>query len=262
MSALPPGTILQLMYLKERLGRVPPGTFVEIGPGSGEITALLLGLGWKGYSFDLEDTTVKLLQQRFSEEISRGDYQAINGNFLDRDLLPSGTSINLVISCMVIEHLESDDEAMFMKRSEECLAEGGMMIGIVPASPDHWGIEDDIAGHCRRYTRESLAGLASKTGWTFQHIASLTYPLSNMLLPVSNYLVNRSEKSKLQLSNLERTKQSGHRDVKYKTNFPSLFELLLNEVTMYPVYLIQKAFLNTSRALVLYFEARPDGGEH
>jgi len=42
MRTLPPGTILQLMYLKERLVNIKPGRFVEIGPGSGEISGLLL----------------------------------------------------------------------------------------------------------------------------------------------------------------------------------------------------------------------------
>ena len=50
MRALPPGTILQLMYLRERLRNIKPGRFIEIGPGSGEITRLLLELGWAGAS--------------------------------------------------------------------------------------------------------------------------------------------------------------------------------------------------------------------
>jgi hypothetical protein len=48
MNVLPPGTILQLMYLRERIGNIAPGRFVEIGPGSGEVSALLLELGWGG----------------------------------------------------------------------------------------------------------------------------------------------------------------------------------------------------------------------
>jgi len=48
MSALAPGTILQLMYLKERLVDVAPGRFIEVGPGTGEISNLLLKFGWGG----------------------------------------------------------------------------------------------------------------------------------------------------------------------------------------------------------------------
>ena len=128
------------------------------------------------------------------------------------------------------------------------------MIGMVPASPDHWGIEDDIAGHLRRYTRASVAALAASKGWSLRHIAGLTFPTSNLLLPLSNFLVNRSERSKLSLSALERTKQSGKRNVKFKTHFPPILGLFLNEFTMLPLHLIQKAFGKSERALVLYFE--------
>ncbi len=52
MSVLPPGTILQLMYLGERLRNIEPGRFIEIGPGSELVMNLLLELGW-GVSYDL-----------------------------------------------------------------------------------------------------------------------------------------------------------------------------------------------------------------
>jgi hypothetical protein len=37
------------------------------------------------------------------------------------------------------------------------LAEGGRAVIIVPGSPRHWGVEDVIAGHLRRYTATTLA---------------------------------------------------------------------------------------------------------
>ena len=85
----------------------------------------------------------------------------------------------------------------------------------------------------------------------------LTFPVSNLLLPVSNYLVNRAERSKLNLSLVDRTKQSGRRQVAFKTHFPSLLGVLLNRFTMFPAFLIQKLFSGSERALVLYFEASP-----
>ena len=47
-NGMPPGTILTLMYLNDRIKDAPPGKFVEIGPGSGEISKLLLMYGWTG----------------------------------------------------------------------------------------------------------------------------------------------------------------------------------------------------------------------
>ena len=162
-----------------------------------------------------------------------------------------------MISCMVMEHLEDDAQNAIMKMSADCLKKGGVMIGLVPSSPAHWGIEDDIAGHCRRYTRNSIETLVSVNGWKLLHIAGLTFPISNLLLPVSNFLVNKSEGSKLDLSPLDRTKQSGRRQVKFKTYFPAILGLLLNEFTLFPMYILQKLFVKSERALVLYFEAQP-----
>lgn len=132
------------------------------------------------------------------------------------------------------------------------------MIALVPSSPSHWGIEDDIAGHYRRYTKHSIETLTSVSGWKLLHIAGLTFPISNFLLPISNFLVNRSERSNLKLSTLDRTKLSGRRQVKFKTFFPSIFGLLLNKYTLSPMYILQKLFSKSEHALVLYFETQPN----
>jgi SAM-dependent methyltransferase len=248
------------MYLRERLRQLPPGRFIEIGPGSGEITRLLLERGWEGCSYDLESKTISSLRERFSKEIAEHRFTPINEDYLLSPSLHDDEKVDLVISCMVMEHLEDDMQFSFMKISKACLKKGGVMIGLVPASPAHWGIEDDVAGHCRRYTKDSLQKLVTGTGWELLHIAGLTFPLSNILLPVSNFLVNRSERQKLSMSTLERTKQSGRRSVRYKTHFPLLLGLLLNEYTLFPLYLLQKMFTNSQHALVLFFEARPGSG--
>lgn len=258
MAVLPPGTLLQLMYLRERLQHIKPGRFIEIGPGSGEITRLLLDLGWTGLSYDLEAVTVGRLQMRFARDIDQGRYSAVNADYLSPPRQPG--SADLVISCMVMEHLEDASESAFIQKSSEILSPDGLMIGLVPSSPAHWGIEDDIAGHCRRYTRTGIRELLEKNKWHIEHLAGLTFPVSNFLQPISNYLVCRSEKSKLNLSQLERTKQSGLRSIKFKTHFPSVFVLLLNRCTLWPWYQLQKVFADHESAMVLYFEAKPDSG--
>ena len=171
-----------------------------------------------------------------------------------------GERVDMVISCMVMEHMESDAETAYMQISKRWLNERGLMVGLVPASPAHWGIEDDIAGHCRRYTTDRLRTLSDANGWHLRHVAGLTFPISNLLLPVSNYLVDRTERSKMGLSAQERTRQSGRRNVKYKTRFPAMLRVILNRYTLYPLYLLQKVFSTSERALVLYFEANPISG--
>jgi len=254
-SVLPPGTLLQLMYLRERLTEIPAGRFVEIGPGSGEITQMLLDLGWAGQSCELDPVTIGRLQKRFASEIREGRYSTVNVDYLKFPKPPE--PVDLVISCMVMEHFDDSLESAFMRKSQEVLKDQGLMIGIVPGSPAHWGIEDDIAGHCRRYTRDTIRSLMASTGWSVRHIAGLTFPVSNFLLPVSNFLVTRNEKSKLKLTAIERTKASGRRNVSFKTHFPSLLGIFLNTHVMWPLHLLQKAFKNSESALVLYFESQP-----
>lgn len=256
MAVLPPGTLLQLMYLEERLRQLPPGRFVEVGPGSGEITRVLLERGWQGRSYDLEGRTITALRERFGEQIAERRFDALNEDFLAAQPGPAD-QVDLVISCMVMEHMDDDAESRFMRVAGRVLKPSGLMIGLVPGSPAHWGIEDDIAGHCRRYTQASVRTLALANRWSLMHIAGLTFPLSNALLPVSNFLVRRSESAKLGMSALERTKESGRRTVKFKTHFPSMLGLVLNRVTMTPVHLVQKLFSRSEKALVIYFEAKP-----
>jgi SAM-dependent methyltransferase len=254
MAILPPGTLLQLMYIKERLRSVKPGRFVEIGPGAGHASSLMLSLGWRGTAYDLEQSTVTALERRFANEIAVGRYSVVNGDWLkaDRD-----EQFDLVLSCMVMEHLDADGERAFVERARRSISADGRMVSIVPASPEHWGIEDEIAGHYRRYSADSAMILLGSAGWRVTHTAGLTFPISNLLFPLSNFLVRRSEGRKLSLSMVERTKQSGIRDVPMKTSFPSVFGLLLNERTMYPLHLIQKVFRRSKHAMVLYVEATP-----
>ena len=154
-------------------------------------------------------------------------------------------------------HLTTDEEASYFERCRTWLGEGGLAVLLVPASPADWGIEDEIAGHRRRYTRERLLARLSELAWAPRHIAGLTYPLSNVLLPASNRLVARAESRKRTLSLRERTRVSGVRGVPLKTDFPRIFGLLLNRVTLYPFHLLQRRNRANDKALVLYAECTP-----
>lgn len=193
---------------------------------------------------------------RFVNEIKQGQYRTVNANYLSQ--LQQIERADLIIHCMVMEHLDDVSELAFMKRCSEVLKFDGLMISLVPGSPRHWGIEDFIAGHYRRYTKNKIQSLMTNTGFRIEHLVGLTFPISNFLLPVSNFLVNRSERSKLSLPMMEWTKHSGRRNVKFKTHFPSLLGMILNPCVLWPLHLLQKLFKNSDRALVIYFEAKPN----
>jgi hypothetical protein len=46
-----------------------------------------------------------------------------------------------------------------------------------------------------------------------------------------------------------------------KTTFPSYLGLVLNERTMWPLHVLQKAFSRSPRALVRYVETSPQTGQ-
>jgi SAM-dependent methyltransferase len=251
---LAPGTILQRMYLRERLARLAPGRFVEVGAGQAHLSGLLLECGWTGIGYDLADDGLARAPRAVTDAMRTGHYQFRRQDWLDAE--PAG-GVDLVVSAMVLEHLDEAQELGYFKKAESELAPGGLAILLVPASPAHWGIEDEIAGHHRRYTRAHLEETLRRTGWTLRHAAGLTYPLSNLLLPLSNRLVGQAEGHRTSLSRSDRTRQSGHRDVAFKTRFPRALGLLLNEWTLYPFHLWQKAAHRHPSALVLYAECAP-----
>src|ERR1700733_589228 len=110
----PPGTILQFMYLKERLARLAPGRFVEIGCGQGYISKILLDLGWHGVGYDLNADSLQHAGSLNAQAIADGRYCLKHENWLTDDS-PAEKS-DLVISSLVLEHMDDNDEAAYIRR--------------------------------------------------------------------------------------------------------------------------------------------------
>jgi hypothetical protein len=67
---------------------------------------------------------------------------------------------------------------------------------------------------------DSTTELLDSSGLEVTYAAGLTFPISKLLFPLSNFLMRHGKGSKLKLSMIERTKKSGTRDVPMKTAFP------------------------------------------
>jgi SAM-dependent methyltransferase len=252
---LPPGTILQRMYVAERLRQLPSGTFVEVGTGEGWLAKTLLDAGWAGTGYEPGARAAAQAAQRLASEIDAGRFRLDRRDWLTVDA--AGSQVDLVVSAMVLEHLPPEQERQYFLQAARCLRPRGRAILLLPASPAHWGIEDEVAGHYRRYTSEGMRQLLAAVHWDAGHMAGLTFPLSNLLLPLSNRLVRRSEGHRRALSLTERTTASGSRDVPLKTRFPSAFGLVLNEYALAPWHWWQKVARHHPSALVLYVECWP-----
>jgi len=246
-----PGTILQIMYIKERMRNWVPGSFVEVGPGQGYISKLLLDSGWSGVGYDLNIKSVNYLNEFLASYIDQAKYEIFQENFIGT---VGKEKLDLIISSMVLEHLSDSEVESYMETAKGLMSEKGRVVFFLPANIHAWGVEDEIAGHFRRYDRESVIALAKHHGLKVSHIAGVTFPVSNILLPLSNYLVARAEGEKKNYSMHDKTVASGIRDVPLKTNFPPIAKAILNEHVMYPLHLLQKAFRHSSKCMVLYSE--------
>jgi SAM-dependent methyltransferase len=248
---LSPGHILQFSYLEERLKKGAHRSFIEMGSGNGMVSNCLLTLGLKGSAYDLNASACENNGELNRVYLEKGMYRILNENFIDAKVVEK---VDIVISSMVLEHLPEDVIQRYFEKCKQVLNPNGVVVTLVPGSPEHWGIEDEIAGHLRRYSRESLRHISNDRDLTTRHIAGLTYPLSNFLYPISNWIVRRHESHKLSQSMLSRTIESGNREVPFKTIYPNFTKLLINRFTLFPFILFQKLFRNHSRALVLYSE--------
>jgi len=251
MEEIAPGSILQRMYLKNRLRRGRYKTFCEIGSGNGYVASILLENGMIGKGFDLNKDACKNNTTKNKSFIEDGIYSVKNGNFFNE---PIDEKFDIIISSMVIEHLNENEVRSYFENCKKYLNKRGKIIVLVPACMTYWGIEDEIAGHYKRYEFSDFQQIAAAHSLKIVDIAGLTYPLSNIFFSISNYLVKKNEAFKKNLSMQEQTVLSGNRNVKFKTSFPKYYKLFLNEVVMYPFYILQRIFKNNSNSMVIYCE--------
>jgi SAM-dependent methyltransferase len=255
MIGLAPGNILQLLYIRERVKQLPASSrFLEIGAGNGMISTELLKLGFQGMAVDLNESACANNRKANEKFILEKRYTVVNDDFMNI----SEGNFDIIISCMVIEHIPEPALSEFIQKAMSLLSENGSLIFLVPSGMKFWGIEDDIAGHIRRYEFEDVHELAAKNGLLVAHIAGLTFPVSNILFRLSNQIVRKNEAEKLNLSLRERTVYTGNREVPFKTTFPFVFGLILNPLVLWPFHLLQKWFSANRNSMVLYFELTKD----
>jgi SAM-dependent methyltransferase len=81
---------------------------------------------------------------------------------------PKDQKFDTVICLNVVEHLADDRGALLSIRS--VLDAGGRAIILVPCGPNLYGTLDEVLGHQRRYTRESLGKLAISANFELEKL--------------------------------------------------------------------------------------------
>jgi SAM-dependent methyltransferase len=258
----PPGTWCTHQAIREliiafRAKGVPPRTFIEVGCGDGRLASVLCGLGMRGVGIDFSAAAIESTQKELAPWIDKGSYQVLLGDFAALPLPEK--EFDLGVSIMVMEHI-ADDQAFLTRLISLVRPRGHLIIG-VPARMDRWNVEDETVGHLRRYERPNLDKLLIGAGLEDVSIWSVGVPTANLLFHLGNFFIRRSgsELKKTDQPLREQTEQSGIREIPFKTVFPAWFQLLLNRITLFPLFLLQRRFYGTGLGLILIASGRTGG---
>ncbi len=248
---LAPGNILVNWYIKKRIKATEPQSFVEIGAGVGITSLLFLKQGAKGHAYELNPESVKVNKEENHYWIESGKYCIHNENFL------TGTiegHCDVIFSHNVIEHLSDAELAQYFEKAKSIMNKGGRIISVVPAGMQYWGIEDEIAGHMKRYTIDDVREICQRHNFQIADLVYLTYPLSNMLKPLGDWLIRKNESVLLSAGQKEKTVNSSLRQVEMKTEFNGFFRIIINEIFLFPFIILQSLNKKNTNSMTMYFE--------
>ncbi len=254
----PPGTFCMQEALRDVLKTRPGRTFLDVGCGGGGMSKLLCDAGWTGVGVDFSPAAVAISRQVLADHIAAGRYSLHAGDVLD---LPADfAKVDLVISYMVMEHVE--DDVGFIRKIAAYARPGGTVILGVPGRRDRWSVEDETVGHFRRYDRGDLERVLRAAGLREETVWSIAVPVANLLFNLSVWLIGRSgETAKAGQSQRVQTETSGIREIPWKTVFPSWVRLILNRTTLWPLFVLQRCFYGTGLGITMMGTARvPEPG--
>ncbi|HUP60158.1 MAG TPA: class I SAM-dependent methyltransferase [Thermoanaerobaculia bacterium] len=246
----PPGTFCQNAAVWDILDR-DARNFIDVGCGTGSVSRELCRRGLTGLGIDASLEAVEIAGATMAEHIAAGRYDVRVADVHD---LPSEER-DVAISLMVAEHLH--DDIGFVRIVSSHVKPGGQVIIGVPGRRDHWGYEDEVAGHLRRYERADLESVLRAAGLEAVIVWSVAVPVANVLFHAGNRLVRRDTSAEIAMQGQrEQTDTSGIREVRWKTVFPAWCRILLNRITLYPCFVLQRAFYGTSWGITLIGSGR------
>ena len=156
---------------------------LEIGSGVGNMTRTLVPRS----RYVASDVNPLYLQTLTNLSADKPYMQTAYCDVTDLSTFPrTNDGYDTVICFNVIEHVVDDRIALGNIKS--VLAEGGRAIILVPQGPANMGTLDEVLGHRRRYTRQTLDALASDCGFKvsnmieFNRIGSVAWYINGKIL--------------------------------------------------------------------------------
>lgn len=146
------------------------GLMLDIGGGRGFVSRAIQEGG----------TNVVLVEpDEFAAQVakSRGVDNVICGTFQDSEFQPEIADGLGFFD--VIEHIPEPVE--FLSSAAKLLKPGGLLFATVPAYQWLWSVEDEYAGHFRRYTHETLKNHLDEAGFEVEYLSPA---FSYLVLPI------------------------------------------------------------------------------
>ncbi len=244
-----PGSILGFMAIRDVLKsrKALAGSFLDSGCGEGWAAVQLLKLGFS------EGTAVEPSKAAFDRAKARMDQLSEDRIMLLNcriDQLKTGAGYDLGCSFTVIEHIEND--VQYVRELASRVRSGGHVVITVPARQEKWTFEDDLVGHLRRYSRETLEIVMREAGLSNQlEVFGMGWPLMNWTEPLRNLLLKYRHTSNKKLSLTEQTELSGIWNIKWLNTFPRMLGLMVNERSLIPFHWAQKVGRNSRSCVML-----------
>jgi ubiquinone/menaquinone biosynthesis C-methylase UbiE len=127
---------------------------VDIGCGTVSNLKILKSAGFSVTGLDRSIYALTLHRKKFK-------FPLINGDLTELPI--RSKSVGLIVAMDILEHIE--DDVAGIHELYRVLNDGGSLILTVPAFNFLWGIQDDVTGHKRRYSKKEILDKLKRGGF-------------------------------------------------------------------------------------------------
>lgn len=175
-----PKLLLRESCVRDLTRQWQPGTFIEMGAGTGHMASIFRARGFHGACHDIGASNRDLMRTRFA---GANAHVAV----VDELTQLQPESFDYLLAFEVLEHIEDDHAAL--ATWVNYLKPGGRLIATVPAHQRKFGPSDRMVGHVRRYERAQLRALLEGTGLQATRLVNYGFPITELTRTVSNRLI-------------------------------------------------------------------------
>lgn len=151
----------------------PKGRLLDVGCGTGSLIMQLALRGYEVHGVDVSEECIRRTRENLRLLVPENQIDIKKGS-VERIDYPD-ERFDIVVAAEVLEHVEND--TLTVREIYRVLKPGGVCVVTVPANPALWDISDEMAGHKRRYSKQSLLTLFAEASFQVERVFYLGFPL-------------------------------------------------------------------------------------